>query len=146
MYGSIPRGANTMRRCALILAMLLAASGHRLAAQRVTTIRLIQAANGGGYRFVPARVRLQSGEVLEFTVTSGGPYVVAFEPADFPSRSRSLMAAALGGGSGELRGPVLLGAGSRFRLTVPPLPAGTYRFYSLLHVAYRMSGVLTVGP
>ena len=74
----------------------------------------------------------------------GGPYVVAFVAADIPPALRGRLQAALPPGSTELRGPVLAAAGASFRVTLPGLPAGKYRFETVTHAAYRMQGTLTV--
>ena len=38
----------------------------------------------------------------------------------------------------------LTAAGSSYRLVVPQVPPGTYRFYCLPHRAYDMRGSLTI--
>jgi len=129
-------------RITLVLALLLAASPA--AAQRARIIRLTRSGDGTLYRFEPGRVTVRPGDVLEFRAEGGAPYVVAFEPADFDPRTRDLITAALSNPARELRGPVLPDSGSRFRMTVPALPHGTYRFFSLTHMAYRMAGLLIV--
>jgi plastocyanin len=128
---------------ALLVIVLLLLAGPA-AAQRAQTVRLTSTRGGTVFRFTPERLTVRPGDVLEFRAEAGAPYVVAFEPADLDTRSRNLLAAALAHPDGELRGPVLADSGSRFRLTVPALRPGTYRFFSLTHRAYRMAGVLVV--
>ncbi len=128
-------------RAALLLATLATAP---LAAQKVHDIRLIHQDDTEVYRFEPTQVDARAGDILQFTLVSGGPYLVAFEPADFRGATRARMAAAVPGGNPELRAPALARPGDRFRITLPPLPAGRYRFYSVTHVAYRMAGTLVV--
>lgn len=115
-----------------------------LPAQQAQVIRLTRTADGGLFRFAPGRLTVKPGDVLEFRAEAGAPYTVAFEPADLDARGRSLIAAALSHPRGELRGPVLADSGSRFRMTVPALSPGAYRFFSLNHVSYRMAGLLVV--
>ena len=131
-----------MLRIRLIIALLLLAAPA--AAQRTHTIRLTQSAGGTLYRFDPGRLTVRPGDVLEFRAENGGPYVVSFESAELDARSRNLIAAALSHPNRELRSPVLADSGSRFRMTVPALARGTYRFFSLTHVAYRMTGLLII--
>ncbi len=129
----------------LVLAFLcgaLASSGA--AAQKVHDIRLQHPENSERYRFEPNKIQARAGDILQFTLVSGGPYLVAFEPSDFKGPNRALMAAAIPGGNAELRAPALAKPGDRFRVTLPALPAGSYRFYSVTHVAYRMAGTLVV--
>jgi plastocyanin len=115
-----------------------------VSAQRVQTIRLTRSSDGSVFRFDPERVTVKPGDLVEFAVESGGPYVVGFEPAGLDPRSRALLAAVLPEGGGELRGPVLAHPGSRFRMAVPALAPGSYRFVCLTHVSYRMAGTLIV--
>lgn len=113
-------------------------------AQKVHEIRLLHQEDTDLYRFEPNRIEARPGDILQFTLVSGGPYLVAFEPADFKGPKRAVMAAAIPGGNPELRAPALAKPGDRFRVTLPALQAGSYRFYSVTHVAYRMAGLLVV--
>lgn len=131
-----------MSRFVIVLGLLLWAAPAT--AQRTQVIRLTRSADGTLFRFAPGRPTVRPGDVLEFRAENGAPYVLAFEPADLDARGRGLIAAALSHPSGELRGPVLADSGSRFRMTVPALAPGSYRFFALTHVAYRMAGLLIV--
>ena len=131
-----------MARLMLLLGLVLGTVPA--SAQQVLVIRLTRSSDGTVYRFAPGRVKAKPGDVLEFRAESGAPYTVAFEPADLDARSRSLIAAALSRPRGELRSPVLPDSGTRFRMTVPALSPGTYRFFELSHMAYRMAGLLLV--
>jgi plastocyanin len=126
----------------LLIALMLWAAP--IVAQQTQVVRMIRSSDGTLFRFVPGRLTVKPGDVLEFRAEGGAPFRVAFEPADLDPRGRSLIAAALSHPRGELRGPVLPDSGSRFRMTVPALSPGTYRFFSLTHVAYRMAGLLLV--
>jgi plastocyanin len=129
-------------RLTLVIALLFVAAPA--AAQRTQVIRLTRSADGTLFRFEPGRLTVRPGDVLEFRAEKGAPYIVAFEPADLDARTRNLMAAALSNPNRELRSPVLPDSGSRFRMSIPALPHGTYRFFSVTHVAYRMAGLLIV--
>jgi plastocyanin len=129
-------------RTLLVLGLLLWAAPAT--AQRTQVIRLSRSADGTLFRFAPGRLTVRPGDVLEFRAERGAPFVLAFEPADLDARGRELIAAALSNPRGELRSPVLPDSGSRFRMTVPALSAGSYRILSLTHVAYRMAGLLIV--
>ena len=43
-----------------------------------------------GYRFEPANITVKSGDGIKFTVVSGGPHNVAFDPATTPADSEKL--------------------------------------------------------
>lgn len=123
--------------------MLFVTAATPARAQRVHQVKLIHT-GGDQFRFEPIRVNARPGEVLEFVVESGGPYVVGFEAVDLPEAARALLDQAIPNPSGSLRGPVLAGPQSRFRIVLPGLPPGSYRFTSLTHVAYRMGGILVI--
>ena len=125
-----------------LIALVLAATP--LAAQKTQTIKLIHKEGTSLYRFEPNTVTVSAGDILVFTLESGGPYMVAFEPTDFRGPAKALMAGAIPGSNPELRAPAMSKKGDSIRITVPSLPAGQYRFYSVTHVAYRMTGSMTV--
>lgn len=128
----------------ILLALLLLYPALRADAQRVTEVRLVRSADGSAYRFSPAEVTVRPGEVVEFRVESGGPYVLAFEATDLGAADQRQLSSALGDFNGGLRAPTLTGPGKVLRLEVPALRPGTYRFRTLTHVAYRMEGRLVV--
>jgi plastocyanin len=127
-----------------MLSLLLVLCAAPVQAQRTKVIRLTRSADGRDYRFIPVRLTVKPGDVVEFRAEAGAPYRVVFEPTDLDARGRSLIAAALSHPRGEPRGPVLADSGSRFRMTVPALAPGPYRFFSLPQAAYRMAGLLLV--
>ncbi|HWA57832.1 MAG TPA: plastocyanin/azurin family copper-binding protein [Gemmatimonadales bacterium] len=132
-----------MARLLLLPGLLLLAAAP-LAAQQTHVVRLSPSVARNVFRFSPGKVTVKPGDVVEFRAEAGTPYVVAFEPADLDPRGQGLLAAALARPRGELRTPVLADSGSRFRLTVPALRRGSYRFFCLTHLAYRMAGTLVV--
>jgi plastocyanin len=123
--------------------LLIATSAAPVRAQRVHQVKLLHPSEQK-FLFEPVRVTAQPGEVIEFIVESGGPYVVGFEAADLPATARTLLEQAIPDPSGTLRGPVLAGPRSKFRIVLPALPKGNYRFSSVTHVAFRMGGILTI--
>jgi plastocyanin len=131
-------------RSVMVAIGLLALHTAPVAAQRTHTVKLVHPESSSSYRFEPGTVTANPGDVLVFTVESGGPYMVAFQPGDFSAPALVLMTKAIPGANAELRGPTLRTRGDSFRVTLPSLPPGEYRFYSVTHVSYRMAGTLTV--
>jgi hypothetical protein len=74
--------------------VLLAIVAAPAVAQSRIAIRLVHP-DAEHFVFQPVRVVIKPGDILEFTVESGGPYVIGFEPADFGPREKSLMDAAM---------------------------------------------------
>ncbi len=99
----------------------------------------------GRFRFTPARVSALPGDVLRFTVRSGAPHLIGFDSTGLSAARRRAINGALSDRSSDLRGPLLADPGTTWRMTVPVLPAGEYRFFCLPHFSRRMFGVLVVG-
>ena len=112
------------------------------AAQEVHEIRMVSTGKGE-FRFVPASISARRDDVLLFRAVSGAPHSVVFEGKDLPAEDHQKLNAALPRRSGDLSSP-LLTQGAEYRMVVPSLTAGTYRFFCLPHRAYDMRGDLTV--
>jgi len=129
-------------RAVAVLAALLALGTARATAQSVHEIRMVADGNGE-FRFVPASVAAKRGDVLLFRAVSGAPHSVAFERKDVSDPVREALNSALPRRAGDLSSP-LLTDGTEYRIVVPALPPGGYRFFCLPHRAYDMRGELVV--
>jgi plastocyanin len=125
-----------------VLAGLLALGTVSAAAQEVHEIRMVSTGKGE-FRYVPASVSARGGDVLLFRAVSGAPHSVVFEDRNLTAQDRQRLNAALARRSSDHSSP-LLTEGAEYRFVVPPLTAGTYRFFCLPHRAYDMRGELTV--
>ena len=145
IYGRRPWHA---KACTALLvcgaALMRLAAPSPVAAQATHIVRLEVDEERDVHRFVPARISARAGDVVVFRVSSGAPHAVAFEGRGLTATARGLLDAALPDRSSELQGPVLPRNGMEYRVTVPRLPAGNYRFYSSPHRAYEMRGELIV--
>jgi plastocyanin len=131
---------------ALVLPCLVAAVGALPAtAQTTRVVRLEVEPENEVYRFVPARIAVRPGDVIRFKVSSGAPHNIAFEGAELSPAAHEALNAAMINRTGDLSGPVLDRAGAEYRLVVPALPPGRYRFFCTPHRAYDMQGELIVG-
>jgi plastocyanin len=124
-------------------AFLLAGATIPALAQAHLTTRLIHP-SAERFLFQPDSMMARPGDVLEFTVESGGPYVIGFEAADLGPREQALLNAAIPDRTAPLRSAILPRPGSRLQFVLPVLPKGRYRFSAVTHLAYRMVGVLVV--
>ncbi|CAN5829567.1 hypothetical protein BH24GEM1_BH24GEM1_14220 [soil metagenome] len=129
-------------RVVAVLAGLLALGAAPAAAQEVHEIRMVSPGKGE-FRFVPASVSARPGDVLLFKAVSGAPHSVVFEGKALAAPDHQRLNAALPRRAGDLSSP-LLTEGAEYRIVVPALAAGTYRFFCLPHRAYDMRGELTV--
>jgi plastocyanin len=96
------------------------------------------------YRFEPAVVVAHAGDVLVFKVVSGAPHNVTFEGAGLSPQARAALNAALPRRSADLASPLLTAPGTEYKVIVPAMPAGRYRFFCLPHTAYDERGELRV--
>jgi plastocyanin len=114
------------------------------AAQQTHVVQLIGDADKQEYRFEPARLAVRPNDVVVFRVASGAPHSVVFEGGELSPGIRGAFNSALPGRSGDLSSPLLTATGKDYRMVVPQVPAGRYRFFCLPHRAYDMSGELVV--
>src|SRR6476469_721746 len=60
------------------------------------TVEVKMIGDAQGYRFDPANITIKAGDGIKFTVVSGGPHNVAFDPATIPADSKSQLDANMG--------------------------------------------------
>jgi plastocyanin len=113
-------------------------------AQQTYVVRLHADATKDDYRFEPASLTVHPNDVIVFRVASGAPHSIVFEGGDLSPGVRGAFNSALEGRSGDLSSPLLTATGKDYRLVVPQVPAGRYRFYCLPHRAYDMRGELVI--
>ena len=127
-----------------LVGSLLAALPALGAAQRVVPVELTGSPASASFRFEPTRVEASPGDVLEFRVRNGGPYLIAFSGDSLEPSARMLLDQAMPDRSGPLRSSLLRRPGATYRIVLPPLPPGTYRFFAPTHLSYRMTGRLWI--
>ena len=114
------------------------------AAQQTHVVQLIADARQGRFRFAPATLVVHPNDVIVFRVASGAAHSVVFESDGLSPGVRGAFNSALPGRSGDLSSPLLTATGKDYRMVVPQVPAGHYRFYCLPHRAYDMRGELVI--
>jgi plastocyanin len=97
-----------------------------------------------GYRFEPANVTIKTGDAVRFTMVSGGPHDVAFDPATIPAGSKDQLDANMPSKLSELAGPMMMNPNETYTISFGGVPAGTYPFHCTPHLAMNMRGVITV--
>ena len=129
-------------RTLALAAATLSLGAARLPAQEVHEIRM-EARGPREFRFDPASIEARRGDVLLFRAMSGSPHSVVFERQGLSAEAREKLNAALPRRAGDLSSP-LLTDGTEYRVVIPALPSGRYRFFCLPHRAYDMRGEFTV--
>lgn len=109
-----------------------------------TTHEVKMIGDATGYKFEPAEITIKAGDGIKFTMVSGGPHNVAFDPAVVPAAAKAQLSANMPEQVGELSGKMLLTAGESYTISFAGIPAGTYDFHCTPHLAMNMKGKITV--
>jgi plastocyanin len=97
-----------------------------------------------GYRFEPANITVKSGDAVKFTMISGGPHNVAFDPATVPADSKAQLDANMDQKISELSSPMLMNPNEAYTISFAGVKPGQYPFHCTPHLAMGMKGVITV--
>jgi plastocyanin len=123
-----------------------ASSGATVAAAPATgktdTIKMV--GDEKGYRFEPSALTIKPGDAVAFTVVSGGPHNVAFDPTTVPADSKDQLNANMQGQISELSSPMLMNPGETYVISFGNIKPGTYPFHCTPHLAMGMKGTITV--
>ncbi|HEY5061719.1 MAG TPA: plastocyanin/azurin family copper-binding protein, partial [Gemmatimonadaceae bacterium] len=96
------------------------------------------------YRFEPANLTIKSGDAVKFTMISGGPHNVAFDPATVPADSKAQLDANMDQKMSELSSPLLMNPNESYVISFGGVKPGVYPFHCTPHLAMGMKGVITV--
>ena len=122
-----------------------AAGGGAMAPITGTTHEVKMVGDAKGYRFEPANITVKAGDGIKFTVVSGGPHNVAFDPATVPANGKSQLDANMGTDKmGELSSALKTNAGESVTISFANIPPGKYPFHCTPHLALGMKGEITV--
>jgi plastocyanin len=127
--------------CCGALLPAVAPSAH---AQKVHEIRIEADPGKETYRFTPPLITARPGEVLAFRVGRGAPHSVVFEAAGMTEATHEALNGSMGRRSADLSSPLLIREGEEYRIVVPRVVPGIYRFYCLPHRAYDERGQLRI--
>ena len=97
-----------------------------------------------GYRFEPANLTIKSGDQVTFTMVTGGPHNIAFDPATVPADSKAQLDANMDQKLSELSSPMLMNPNEKYSISFGGVKPGQYPFHCTPHLAMGMKGVITV--
>jgi plastocyanin len=121
-----------------------AISGGTPAPATGATITVKMIGDATGYHFDPATINVHAGDAVAFTNVVGGPHNVTFWPDSIPKGTAQQLQANMPNTSGPLSGPLLISPGDTYTVSFGKLPAGTYKFYCMPHLALGMKGEIVV--
>jgi plastocyanin len=108
------------------------------------TIDVQMAGDASGYRFSPAKITIQRGDRVRFTLVSGPPHNVVFWADSVPKGASAPLAKNMPNPVSPLNGPFFMNAGDAYVVSFAGVPAGTYRYYCMPHLALGMTGTVVV--
>jgi plastocyanin len=100
--------------------------------------------DGTTYKFEPADITIKAGDNVRWTMVSGGPHNVAFDPAEINAAAKPQLMANMDNQMSELSGPLLQGANETYDISFANVPAGKYNYHCTPHLAMNMKGSITV--
>lgn len=113
-------------------------------AQATHVVKLRADTEAGEYRVEPRVIVAHPSDVVVFQALSGLPHNITFEASGLSPQAHAALNAALPRRSADLSSPLLTEEGTEYRMVVPAVPPGTYKFYCLPHRAYDERGELKV--
>jgi len=134
----------TRGRVSVLVGLLAVVVAAQLGGQTVYDVALRGDLAKGDYGFAPAELSARPGDVLRFRVLSGAPHGIAFDSTGLARTAKAALNRAMPGRVSQLRGPLLVKEGETYRIVVPRLPSGSYRFYCLTHQVYEAGGTLVI--
>jgi plastocyanin len=108
------------------------------------TVEVKMVGDDKGYRFEPADIKIKAGDGIKFTMVSGGPHNVAFDPATVPADVKSQLSANMPNQMSELSSPLLTNPNESYTISFANIKPGTYPFHCTPHLAMGMKGTITV--
>jgi len=97
-----------------------------------------------GYRFEPANLTIKAGDAIKFTMVSGGPHNVAFDPTTVPGDSKAQLDANMDQKISELSSPMMMNPNENYVISFGGVKPGAYPYHCTPHLAMGMKGVITV--
>ena len=109
-----------------------------------TTHEVKMVGDDKGYRFEPADIKVKAGDGIKFTMVSGGPHNVAFDPATIPADVKPQLLANMPNQQGELSSPMFMNPNESYTISFANVKPGQYPFHYTPHLAMGMKGTITV--
>jgi plastocyanin len=121
------------------------AAGTATAAPATGTIHEVKmVGDDKGYRFEPAELTVKQGDGVKFIMVSGGPHNVAFEEPAIPAGASAQLSANIENAAAPLTSQMLINPNEVINVSFANVPAGSYSYNCVPHLAMGMKGKITV--
>lgn len=97
-----------------------------------------------GYRYEPVNITVKQGDGIKFTMISGGPHNVAFDPAKIPDDVESQLSANMLNQMSPLSSPFFMNPNESYTISFAGIKPGSYPYFCTPHLAMNMTGTITV--
>ena len=122
------------------------AAAPAAAAQAITgkTWDVKMYADEKGSRFDPVNITIKRGDGIRFTLVNGPPHNVAFWSDSIPAGAASALQGNMPDQMSTLAGPLMMNPNQTYTISFAGVPAGTYHYYCVPHLALGMKGIITI--
>jgi plastocyanin len=136
-------GMQLVRASILAAAIVAGAAGFaRPVPGKIVDVQMT--GDAAGYKFSPARITIQRGDQVRFTLVSGPPHNVVFWADSIPKGAAAKLTKNMPNTVSPLAGPFFMNVGDKYVVSFAGLPAGKYRYYCMPHLALGMTGTIEV--
>lgn len=125
----------------ILLGTMTVTGAARLPTAPPHEVKLIH--HGDHYSFEPSTLTVRSGDLVKFTLVSGGPHNVAFDADQIPDAAEPALAAGMPNQMAPLASN-LLKDGDSYTISLAGVPAGRYPYRCMPHSGAGMNGSITV--
>jgi plastocyanin len=100
--------------------------------------------DGTNFKFEPADITIKAGDNVKWTLVSGAPHNVAFDPTTILAAAKPQLTANMPNTMSELSGPIMSNINDTYEISFANVPAGKYDYHCTPHLAMNMRGTITV--
>jgi plastocyanin len=97
-----------------------------------------------GSRFDPVSITIKRGDGIRWTLVNGPPHNLAFWTDSIPSGAATALQPNMPNPMAALSGTMMVNPNDTYTISFAGVPAGTYHYYCVPHLALGMKGVIIV--
>jgi plastocyanin len=97
-----------------------------------------------GSRFDPVNITIKRGDGIRWTLVNGPPHNVAFWTDSIPGGASNVLQGNMPNPMAALSGTMMTNPNETYTVSFAGVPAGTYHYYCVPHLALGMKGIITV--